>query len=87
MEQEHPSIDFHCPVTDEHITLGFGYLHNEPMMPIFKGEADENGVADLVAMIPREVLIAALNEGWGELKAVGGLTLAKTKPSHQGTFT
>ena len=49
MEQEHPSIDFHCPVTDEHITLGFGYLRNEPMMPIFKGEADENGVADLVA--------------------------------------
>ena len=65
MEQEHPSIDFHCPVTEEHITLGFGYLRNEPMMPIFKGEADENGVADLVAMIPREVLIAALNEGWG----------------------
>ena len=65
MEQEHPSIDFHCPVTEEHITLGFGYLRNEPMMPIFKGEADENGVVDLVAMIPREVLIAALNEGWG----------------------
>ena len=65
MEQEHPSIDFHCPVTDEHITLGFGYLRNEPMMPRFKGAADENGVADLVAMIPREVLIAALTEGWG----------------------
>ena len=58
MEQEHPSIDFHCPVTEEHITLGFGYLRNEPMMPIFKGE-------DLVVMIPREMLIAALNEGWG----------------------
>jgi hypothetical protein len=28
------------------------------MMPIYKGE-------DLVAMIPRDVLIAALKEGWG----------------------
>jgi len=35
------------------------------MMPIFKGEPDDNGVADLIAMIPREILIAALNEGWG----------------------
>jgi len=65
MEQEHPTLDFHCPATKEHITLAFGYLHNEPMMPIFKGEPDDNGVADLIAMIPREMLIAALNEGWG----------------------
>ena len=77
MEQEHPSIDFHCPVTDEHITLGFGYLRNEPMMPIFKVEADENGVADLVAMIPREVLITALNEGWGGTE--GGWWIAPSK--------
>ena len=65
MEQEHPTLNFRCPATQEHITLGFGYLRNEPMMPIFKGEPDDNGVADLIAMLPREMLIAALNEGWG----------------------
>ena len=65
MEQEHPTLDFHCPATQEHITLAFGYLHGEPMMPIFKGEPQAEGIADLVTMIPREVLIQALKEGWG----------------------
>ena len=58
LDTEHPSMGFHCPMSQEHITLSFGYLSNEPMMPIFKGE-------DLVVMIPREMLIEALNEGWG----------------------
>jgi hypothetical protein len=58
LDTEHPMMGFHCPMTQEHITLTFGYLSNEPMMPIYKGE-------DLVAMIPRDVLIAALKEGWG----------------------
>jgi len=55
---KHPSLEFHCPVTQEHISLGFGYLSNEPMMTIFKGD-------EIVAMVPREVLIAALQDGWG----------------------
>jgi hypothetical protein len=58
LEFEHPSIDFHCPATEAHVSLGFGYLHNEPMMPIFKGD-------ELILMMPREVLVAALKEGWG----------------------
>ena len=58
METKHPSLEFHCPATKEHISLAFGYLANEPMMPIFRGD-------ELVAMLPREVLITALREGWG----------------------
>ena len=58
METKHPSLEFHCPATKEHISLAFGYLANEPMMPIFRGD-------ELVVMLPREVLIAALREGWG----------------------
>ena len=58
MNIEHPTMGFHCPITQEHITLAFGYVSNEPMMPIFKGD-------DLVVMVPREMLIAALQEGWG----------------------
>ena len=58
METKHPSLEFHCPATQEHISLAFGYLSNEPMMPIFRGD-------ELVVMLPREVLIAALREGWG----------------------
>ncbi len=58
LETEHPSIEFHCPVSQEHISLVFGYMSNEPMMPVFKGD-------ELIVMIPREVLIAALQEGWG----------------------
>ena len=65
MNIEHPTMGFHCPITQEHITLAFGYVSNEPMMPIFKGEVDATGGSDLIAMIPREVLIAALQEGWG----------------------
>ena len=64
MLDERQSLEFHCPASDEHITLAFGYLDGEAMMPVFKGEADEDGVADLIVMIPREVLIAALNQGW-----------------------
>ena len=65
IEAEHPSIGFECPATQETITLAFGYISGVPVMPIFKGEPDADGVADLIMMIPREVLIAALNEGWG----------------------
>ena len=62
METEHPSLEFHCPATKQHISLAFGYLSNEPMMPVFRGD-------ELVAMLPREVLITALKEGWGDLDA------------------
>ena len=55
---EHPSLEFECPATQDHISLGFGYLAGEPMMLIFKGD-------ELVAMVPREVLIIALEQGWG----------------------
>ena len=58
MEAEHPSLNFECPATQDHISLGFGYLAGEPMMPIFKGD-------ELVTMISREVLILALQDGWG----------------------
>ena len=58
LDTEHPSMGFDCPMTQETITLAFGYLTNEPMMPVFKGD-------DLIMMIPRDVLIAALSEGWG----------------------
>ena len=54
----HPSLEFHCPVTQDHISLAFGYLSNEPMMPIFRGD-------ELVVMLPRVVLIEALQRGWG----------------------
>ncbi len=62
LETEYPSIEFHCPVSQEHISLAFGYMSNEPMMPVFKGD-------DLIVMIPREVLIAALQEGWGKTES------------------
>jgi hypothetical protein len=62
LEIEYPSIEFHCPVSKEHISLAFGYMSNEPMMPVFKGD-------DLIVMIPREVLIAALQEGWGKTES------------------
>ena len=65
IEAEHPSIGFDCPMTQEPITLAFGYMSGVPVMPIFKGEPDADGVTDLITMIPREVLIAALQEGWG----------------------
>ena len=57
MEVEHPSLNFECPATQDHISLGFGYLAGEPMMPVFKGD-------ELVTMISREVLILALQDGW-----------------------
>ena len=62
LETEHPSIEFPCPMSKEHISLAFGYMSNEPMMPVFKGD-------DLIVMIPREVLIAALQEGWGKTES------------------
>jgi hypothetical protein len=62
METEHPSLEFRCPATQEHISLAFGYLSCKPMMPVFRGD-------ELVAMLPREVLITALREGWGDLDA------------------
>ena len=65
IEAEHPTLGFECPVTQETITLAFGYLSGVPMMPIFRGEVDATGGSDLIAMLPREVLIAALNDGWG----------------------
>jgi hypothetical protein len=55
---EHLSLEFDCPATNEPISLAFGYLSNVPMMPIFSGDK-------LVAMVPRDVLIAALRDGWG----------------------
>ena len=55
---KHPSLEFHCPVAQEHIALGFGYLSNAPMMTIFKGD-------EMVAMVPRKGLILALRDGWG----------------------
>jgi hypothetical protein len=58
METERPSLNFYDPVTQEHISLGFGYLSNEAMMPIFKGD-------QMLVMVPREVLITALQDGWG----------------------
>jgi hypothetical protein len=57
METEHPSLNFSCPATKQHMSLRFGYLDNEPMMPIFRGD-------ELVGMVPREVLIIALQDGW-----------------------
>ena len=65
MNLEHPVLGFECPVTQETITLGFGYMNGVPMIPIFKGEVGATGGSDLIAMLPREVLIAALQEGWG----------------------
>ena len=65
IEAEHPILGFECPLTKETITLAFGYMSGVPMMPIFKGEVDATGGSDLIAMLPREVLIAALNDGWG----------------------
>ena len=62
LETVHPSSEFHCPVSKEHICLACGYMSNEPMMPVFKGD-------DLIVMIPREVLIAALQEGWGKTES------------------
>ena len=49
-------------MSKEHISLAFGYMSNEPMMSVFKGD-------DLIVMIPREVLIAALQEGWGKTES------------------
>ena len=57
MPLEHPKMQFHCPMSEELITLGFGYLRTEAMMPVFKGD-------ELILMIPREVMIAALESGW-----------------------
>ncbi len=58
------AITFKCPLSSEPITLTFGYLRGEPVMPILKGEPQAEGVADLVTMIPRALLIQALKEGW-----------------------
>ena len=55
---KYPSLKFLCPVTAAHLSLEFGYLANEPMMTILQGDR-------IIAMLPREVLIAALCEGWG----------------------
>ena len=54
----HPFLQFPCPATQELTSLAFGYSSGEPMMVIFRGE-------EFVAMLSREVLIAALREGWG----------------------
>jgi len=56
-EPEHLSLDFDCAATGAEISLGFGYLSIVPMMPVFKGD-------ELALMIPRDVLIKALQEGW-----------------------
>ena len=58
METERPSLNFYDPVSQEQVSLYFGYLSNEAMMPIYKGD-------EMVVMVPREVLIIALQDGWG----------------------
>ena len=58
MAEDRPSLNFYDPVSKDEISLHFGYLNNEAMMPIFKGD-------DLIVMVPREILISALSEGWG----------------------
>jgi len=63
--ESRPTIEFQCPITDMPITLAFGYLDGEAMMPIWTGEGN-----DIVAMIPKQILIAALEKGWGDNELV-----------------
>ena len=58
MAEDRPSLNFYDPVSGDEISLHFGYLKQKAMMPVFSGD-------DLLVMIPREVLISALSEGWG----------------------
>jgi hypothetical protein len=59
-----PTIEFQCPATGTPITLAFGYLDGEAMMPIWTGEG-----TDIVAMIPRQVLIDVLRDGWSDTES------------------
>ena len=61
---ERPTLNFVSPLTEDHITLAFGYAGNqpegfEPSMAVFRGE--ENSPI----IIPRDVLETALKQGWG----------------------
>ena len=58
METERPILQFYDPLSQEQVSLYFGYLDNDAMMPIYKGD-------EMLVMVPREGLIAALREGWG----------------------
>jgi hypothetical protein len=72
--ENHPTIEFQCPATGTPITLAFGYLHGEAMMPIWIGEDK-----DIVAMIPRQVLVDVLRDGWSDTEAASS-TCAATIP-------
>jgi hypothetical protein len=61
---ERPTLNFVSPLTEEHISLAFGYIENqseefEPFLAVFRGEENSPIV------IPRDVLETALKQGWG----------------------
>ena len=75
----YPTVEFHTPVgrtvpgEDHHASLGFGYLRGEAMM-IVCTPADCDDTRPIVQrdgfqlMIPRQVLIEALQTGWKDDK-------------------
>jgi len=54
----HPILAYRCPVTGEQMALAFGYFSNEPAVIVYRGHA-------VVAMLPRDILVEALQGGWG----------------------
>lgn len=56
---ERPALHFNSPLDDREHSISFGYWANEPTAALFKGN-------ELLALIPREVLQIAVEEGWAE---------------------
>ena len=55
---DRPSLVFVEPASGEEVTLAFGFYRNEATMAMFHG--------DSLVLIPREVLMAALLDGWSD---------------------
>lgn len=54
---EGPSFGEGMQKQEHRWTLGFGYYCGEPTAALFHGD-------DLITLIPRDVLVAAVKEGW-----------------------
>ena len=75
----HPTVEFHAPTggangrEDHHVSLGFVYHQNEAMMVVCAPE-DCDDTSPIVQrdgfqlVIPRQVLIEALQAGWKDDK-------------------
>ncbi len=74
-DEEHPTLNFQDPMDGENIEIAFGYMKGEATAVLYKG-----GDGDPMMMIPRDALLIAVDQGWGdefknESRGAGGFAI------------